>query len=147
MARRLPASPMAFRFSGSASNSATAEANAAAFRGGTSRPVSPSTTASGFPPTSHATTGSPAAIASRIALENPSSREGWTKRSEARRRSGTSVRLPTKRTDPSIPRSRTRALVASIVPESLPTSRKMTFGNAGTTRAAASTSSSCPLYG
>ena len=139
---------MAFLFFGSAISSAIARRQRrSGSRGGTSRPVSPSTTASGFPPTSHATTGSPAAIASRIALENPSSREGWTKRSEARRRSGTSVRLPTKRTDPSIPRSRTRALVASIVPESLPTSRKMTFGNLGTTRAAASTSSSCPLYG
>ncbi len=45
------------------------------------KPVTPSFTASAFPPTLVATTGSDAAMASTMALEKPSLREGRTKMS------------------------------------------------------------------
>jgi len=68
----------------------------------TSRPVSPSTTTSGTPPTALATTGRPAAIASRIEIGIPSESDESTKTSARASRSGTSLHSPSSVT-PSMP--------------------------------------------
>ena len=60
--------------------------------GSTRRPVSPSTTCSGTPPTRDATTGSPAAMASRTETGCPSDRLASTKTSAAASSCGTSWR-------------------------------------------------------
>ena len=65
--------------------------------GSTSKPVSPSTTSSGIPPTRVATTGRPAAIASRTPSGKLSAREGWTRTSSSGSRSRTSATKPWKR--------------------------------------------------
>ena len=72
------------------------EAKASASRGGTSQPVFPSSINSGTPPTEVATTGRPAAMASRAAIGKPSSRDGITKTSQ-RRQHGSEVVNPPKK--------------------------------------------------
>ena len=62
-------------------NSHIARASASLSAGGTSRPVRPSLTSPPFAPTCVATTGNPAAMASRIVFETPSASEGRTKQS------------------------------------------------------------------
>ena len=66
--------------------------------GGTRRPLSPSTTTSGRPPTAKAMTGLAAARASMAARPRPSDREGINTRSMAGSRRGTSARRPRNRT-------------------------------------------------
>ena len=56
-----------------------AAASSPGVTGVTSSPVSPSTTSSGSPPTRDATTGSPAAIASKTEIGRPSERVERTK--------------------------------------------------------------------
>ncbi len=68
--------------------------NADGSAAGTRKPVLPSITASGLPPTSVATTGFPAAIDSTTTLENPSLREHITEISNVQRISRMSARLP-----------------------------------------------------
>ena len=77
------------------SSSATiASAIAGASRGGTSRPVSPSTTTSGMPPAVVATMGRAAAIASSSDVPSPSVTELITKTSNPLSSARTSVRNP-----------------------------------------------------
>ena len=82
------------RAAGRGSTPAISRASASGSAGGTSAPVTPSSTSSGLPPTSVAITGRPVAIASRIVFEMPSARDGSTKQSRPRRIAGTSVRSP-----------------------------------------------------
>ena len=84
-ARDLPAAPIAFASEGSERRRVMADASAAGSFEGTRKPVILSFTASEFPPTSVATTGRDAAMASSMALEKPSLREGRTKISAAER--------------------------------------------------------------
>src|SRR5205807_7617157 len=65
MARRCPASPMRRASSGSQRSLTMARATSSGAWGSTSRPVSPSRTTSGIAPPFPATTGNPAAAASR----------------------------------------------------------------------------------
>ena len=71
-----------------------AAASAAESRGGTSRPLTPSSMTSGLPPTLVATTGTPAAIDSSRVFESPSLRDGSTEIAASDSSSGTSVRNP-----------------------------------------------------
>src|SRR6184192_1826976 len=64
--------------SGCSSTQPIARLSAAESRGGTRSPSTPSSSASGLPPTRVATTGAPAAIDSRIVLERPSLSDGST---------------------------------------------------------------------
>src|SRR6185436_3926918 len=66
------AAPRRARSSREESNARSARAMAAASSPGTRRPVSPSATTSGTPPTAHATTGTPALSASSSASPRPS---------------------------------------------------------------------------
>jgi hypothetical protein len=61
---------------GSSSSSLRAAASAAGSSGGTSRPVTPSLTTSGIPPTAEATTAVPHAIASRLTIPSGSYSDG-----------------------------------------------------------------------
>src|SRR5262249_42791800 len=78
-ARRGPASPGARAGSGLPSSAARASARAGGSRGGTSTPVWPSSTTSGTAALRHATTGRPAAIASRKTIPKPSCTDGRQK--------------------------------------------------------------------
>jgi hypothetical protein len=78
-----PAAPIAWARDGSESSRRMAAESAAGSSDGTTNPLIPSCTASAFPPTSVATTGRDAAMASTMALEKPSLREGRTKMSAA----------------------------------------------------------------
>ena len=81
-----------------------ASASGAACPGGTSRPVTPSTTASGMPPAVVATTGRDAAIASRIDVPSPSVSELITNTSRPPSSDRMSGRKPTSFTLCSRPR-------------------------------------------
>lgn len=113
--------------------------------GGTRVPVSPSTTASGVPPTFAATTAFPAAIASRITFEKPSSCDGWTAKVEAARIPAASLRGPVRKTLPASDSLAISSLTRSIAPASLPTRTNRAAGKASTTVLAARTRSMCPL--
>src|SRR6476620_5809622 len=71
-----PASPIALARSGSRASVLSASASAFGSSGGTSRPVSPSATTSGMPPTFEATTAVPHAIASRLTMPSGSYSDG-----------------------------------------------------------------------
>ena len=88
-ARSRMAAPIRLRSAGSVISSASASARASTFPGSTTRPSTPSRTRSGMAPTVVATTGTPAAIASMIAIGWPSRNEGSTKTSASRSRSRT----------------------------------------------------------
>src|SRR5580698_5552 len=92
----LPRSPNLQAKSGARKSRSTAAASNSALSGGTSNPVTPSSTISVFPPTFVATIASPAARYSRIAFGSPSACDGSTARSHAARISGTSSRCPRK---------------------------------------------------
>ena len=83
--------------------------------GSTSKPVTPSSTASAAPPTRVATTGTPAAMDSSSTLDSPSLSEGNTETETCDRISGTSSRRPVKTTRPSRPRRATDAASACAV--------------------------------
>src|SRR5690606_4351092 len=87
-----PARPIARARSGLVSNSIIAAANSSGLPTGTNRPVSPGRTTSRLPPTSVATTGSPAAIASSRVIAIPSLRDESTNRSASARKLPTSER-------------------------------------------------------
>ena len=72
-------------------------------------PVTPSTTSSATPPTAEATTGTPAAIASRIEIGRASERLARTNTSESASSSRTSRRCPSRSTCPESPSSRSSA--------------------------------------
>src|SRR6266508_517552 len=72
VATRRASSPKRRSSSSSPSSAARTVASASASPGWTSRPVRPSSTISGTPPTRVPTTGTPAAIASRIEIGQPS---------------------------------------------------------------------------
>jgi hypothetical protein len=83
----------------SESSDTIAAASRSGLRGGTMRPVVPSSTISEAPPISVATTGTPQASASlSTAGEASQSTEGRTETSSAAVISGTSSRKPRKRT-------------------------------------------------
>src|SRR5439155_24366816 len=82
-----------------------AAARAAGFSGGTSRPVSPSTTTSGTELIRAATTGSPASIASSNARPKPSQRAGWTSSDARRSHAATSGTRPGSHTRSATPSS------------------------------------------
>ena len=73
-----PARAKRRRSAPSPSTMMTARASTAGFRGGTSRPFTPSSIADGTPPTLVATIGQPAAIASRSTIGSPSQSDGRT---------------------------------------------------------------------
>src|SRR5581483_11948157 len=105
-ARALALAPSAASRARSASADAIASRHAGTDPGGSSRPVSPSTTISGSPPLSDASTGSPHAIASTTLMPNASSPiEGCTNTSHCDSRSGRSAcrTRPMKRTRSSSP--------------------------------------------
>ena len=102
--RRRAASPSRRASSGSRRSRITASARASGSLGGTRRPVSPSTTSSGLPPTRVATTGRPAAMASSRALDMPSSTEDRTNTSKRGRSRAALGTAPRKRTPPLRPR-------------------------------------------
>ena len=107
--RRRAASPKRRARSRSRRRRSTASASARAFLGGTRRPVSPSTTTSGFPPTRVATTGRPAAIASRRLFDIPSQTEERTNTSKWGRSLAAWGTAPRKRTPPFNPSCCARA--------------------------------------
>ena len=119
--------------------------------GSTSKPVTPSSTASAAPPTRVATTGTPAAMDSSSTLDSPSLCEGNTDTETWDRISGTSSLRPVKTTRPSRPRRATDAASAARYPSSAgaacPTIRKRAAGCLAVTMAAARRKSSRPLLG
>jgi len=90
------ASAIRFRRTGSVASLASPAARASGSSGATRRPVSPSATTSGIPPTRVATTGRPATWASTATLPMPSFREGITSTSNSGRSRWTSRRRPRK---------------------------------------------------
>ena len=92
--RVAPACPSRCLNASSDATRSSASASPAASSGSTSSPVSPSTTTSGTPPTRVATTGSAAAMASRIAIGRFSPRLGSTKTSSSAILSSTSETKP-----------------------------------------------------
>ena len=91
------ATPILLRFSGLRSNSIVFSASVATSVGSNRNPVSPSTTASGFPPTLVAITGLPEAIASRITFEKPSRSEHRIEMSPALSKASVSPLAPKKK--------------------------------------------------
>ena len=87
---------MAFPDSSGTINSPSAFAMAFMSFGGTKIPVLPLVIASEVPPTSVATIGLPAAIASIAVRGNPSVRDGINTLSDAARRFGRSLLIPKK---------------------------------------------------
>src|SRR5687768_3689560 len=123
---------------GAARSSPMAAARAAASAGGTTRPVSPSRTSSGVPPTVVPTTGVPTASACGITWDIASDfTEGSTSRSRAAMTSGTSRRKPVMMTWRSRPSSVTRRRTSSK-PMPSPTMRKRVSGWRRSTSRAAS---------
>lgn len=92
--RSRAASPSLARSAGSRASSAMAAAIPATSPGSTRSPHTRWITTSSTPLTRVATTGSPAAIASRTALGKPSTSEDSTNTSAPASRSGTSLRAP-----------------------------------------------------
>src|SRR5690606_3778234 len=86
------AAPTAVRRPGSASSAVTAAASATGSRGGTSRPVRPSSTESSRPPTALPTSGRPQAAASNSTIPNGSYHGVATTTSAERMSAGMSVR-------------------------------------------------------
>src|SRR5947207_2745690 len=142
---RWPARPSARARAGSLTSSRTAAASARASPGGTRRPVSPSRTSSGLPPTVEATTGVPTAKACGITCEVASERiEGSTRTSSAAMTSGMSRRNPVSVTTASSPMAPTRRRT-SARPTPSPTTRKRASGRRWSTSRAASRKTLWPL--
>ena len=103
---------MRFRRSGSAMSRRNDDWSASASSDGDNRPVSSGITASRTPPTSVATTGSAALIASRMLYGKASEREESTNTCEAAINSLTSRRKPSRRTRSSSPNSPIRLRIS-----------------------------------
>src|SRR5919202_633718 len=102
--------PYAAPMVGDASRSRRAPARASGRRGGTSSPVTWSTTVSWIPPTALATTGRPQAIASSGTIPNGSYQGTHATASAERSSAGTSERA-------TAPSSRTRSATPAAQPE------------------------------
>ena len=123
-----------------------ARARAAASARWTSRPVTPSITTSGVPPTAVATTGRPAAISSNTTTGSPSVCEDEAARSHAGSTRSKSLRKPANTKRPCKPRSAIRFVRFSRSGPS-PKRTKPAPGSWAATSAAASISRSKPFSG
>jgi hypothetical protein len=106
-ARSPAAMPYAASSTGSARSSRIRLASSDGRPGGTSRPVIPSATMSGWPPTAAATTGVPHAIASTATMADCSWQETLTSKSAERSRAGIALRFgqPANMTRSEMPRA------------------------------------------
>jgi hypothetical protein len=123
-----------------------APARAAASPAGTSRPVSPSATISGRPPTLLATTGNPTAMASMAAIPRPSCNDGRTKTSAPGSRCSTAVEKPQNTTFSASPccRAASSSCVRSVP---LPQITQRSGSPSATRSANAPSITRCPLRG
>ncbi len=146
--RALASAPMRRALTGSDSSVPRPRARATGSLAGTSIPVSPSTTASVFPPTAVATTGRAAAPASITALLNPSACEGTATTSIRGRSAGTSVRSPSRWTVSEQPSSRASVSTPRrCSSEAPPTITRRAWGTSPRPCGQARTRSRCPLMG
>ena len=123
-----------------------AELSGAGVFGGTSIPVIPSCTISGLPPTLVAIMGSPAAMYSRLAFEEPSSCEVNTPISLAESILGMSCLEPNHKMCSDRPRCWAWACRLCSGPSSRPThASHQFFGNLSAIKCRASRRSRCPL--
>jgi hypothetical protein len=129
------------RTSASRSSAVTAVASAAGSSGGTSHPLSPSTSISGMPPTDDATIGRASAMLSSSASGNGSRSAGCTTTSSARTTGNGFGRKPVMRTASAMPSAATRSRIARSAAASgnAPTRKTVTFGIAARMAGVAST--------